>query len=129
MESVCSSSHTSFCAYTDVQTRMLTLKFLHKIDKTVYTLDGHGVVQAGPNTADRAVAFDAYDAAFSGSFHKSGIQFGGIGTEGHIHKRTAVLPGQAVKQFALIQVTVKNGGLFLIQPASCFPALPATGSI
>ena len=62
-------------------TRMLTLKFLHKIDKTVYTLDGHGVVQAGPHTADRPVAFDAYDAAFSGSFHKSGIQFGGIGTE------------------------------------------------
>ena len=28
-----------------------------------------------------------------------------------------------MKQFALIQVTVKNGGLFLIQAASCFPAL------
>ena len=79
------------------QLPIFLLKLFHKGCQLGDTLHGHGVIDAGPHTANRAVALQVDKACFRSSLDKLGVHLRISGDEGGVHQGTVLLLGGALK--------------------------------
>ena len=90
---------------------MLGLKLLQELDESLSALNGHGVVNAGAQTADALVALEVIVTGSLSSGDDFGVELGRIGDEGDIHEGTELGLNGAMEHLGGIQEVIDDLGL------------------
>ena len=104
---------------------VLGLKLLQELDESLSALDGHGVVNAGAQTADALVALEVIVTGSLGSGDDFGVKLGGIGDEGDIHEGTELGLNGAMEHLGGIQEIIHHLGLVDVPPFHLLQAADA----
>src|SRR5574338_312298 len=87
---------------------LLLLEVLHVVYQRLDAVARHGIVDAGPHAAHRAMALEAAELPLAGPLQERRILLGARRPEADVHERAAILVRGAIVEAAVVEEVVEQ---------------------